>query len=69
MLFTFNIGDIVGIDGVIFFTKTNELSIKANDIKLLSKSIRPLPNMKEKDGKVFFNFDDKEHRYRKRYSR
>ena len=62
-----DIGDIVGIDGIIFFTKTNELSIKANDIKLLSKSIRPLPNMKEKDGKVFFNFDDKEHRYRKRY--
>ena len=62
-----DIGDIIGVEGSVFFTKTNELSIKAINIKLLSKSIRPLPNMKEKDGKVFFSFDDKEHRYRKRY--
>jgi len=62
-----DIGDIVGLSGTTFFTKTNELSIKAKDIKILSKSIRPLPNMKEKDGKVFFAFEDKEHRYRKRY--
>ena len=62
-----DMGDIVGIEGKIFFTKTNELSINVNDLTLLSKSIRPLPNMKEKDGKIFFSFDDKEHRYRKRY--
>jgi lysyl-tRNA synthetase class 2 len=62
-----DIGDIVGITGNVFYTKTNELSIKAKDIVLLSKNLHPLPNMKEKDGKLFFSFDDKEHRYRKRY--
>tara|TARA_B110001454_G_scaffold95850_1_gene90885 strand:+ start:1570 stop:3057 length:1488 start_codon:yes stop_codon:yes gene_type:complete len=62
-----DIGDIVGIIGNVFYTKTNELSIKAKDIVLLSKNLHPLPNMKEKDGKLFFSFDDKEHRYRKRY--
>ena len=62
-----DIGDIIGIEGKVFYTKTKELSIKVSDITLLSKSIRPLPNMKEKDGKVFFSFDDKEQRYRKRY--
>jgi lysyl-tRNA synthetase class 2 len=62
-----DIGDIVGIEGKVFYTKTEELSIKVSSITLLSKSIRPLPNMKEKDGKVFFSFDDKEQRYRKRY--
>ena len=62
-----DIGDIVGTKGIVFYTKTKELSIKTSDITLLSKSVRPLPNMKEKDGKVFFSFDDKEQRYRKRY--
>ena len=62
-----DLGDIVGIEGELFYTKTNELSIKANNLILLSKSLRPLPNLKEKDGKVFFSFDDKELRYRKRY--
>ena len=62
-----DLGDIVGVHGQIFFTKTKELSIKASEIVLLSKNIRPLPNMKEKNGKTFFSFEDKEHRYRKRY--
>ena len=62
-----DIGDIVGIKGVLFYTKTNELSIKAVSLSLLSKNLYPLPNMKEKDNKLFFSFDDKEHRYRKRY--
>ena len=62
-----DIGDIVGTLGELFFTKTNELSIKSKEITILSKAIRPLPNLKEKDGKVFFTFDDKEQRYRKRY--
>ena len=62
-----DLGDIVGIEGQLFYTKTNELSIKADNVTLLSKSLRPLPNLKEKDGKVFFSFDDKELRYRKRY--
>ena len=62
-----DIGDIVGIKGVLFYTKTKELSIKALSLSLLSKNLHPLPNMKEKDNKLFFSFDDKEHRYRKRY--
>ena len=62
-----DIGDIVGIKGSVFYTKTEELSIKANKVELLSKNLHPLPNMKEKDGELFFSFDDKEQRYRKRY--
>ncbi|MAZ61449.1 MAG: lysine--tRNA ligase [Candidatus Marinimicrobia bacterium] len=62
-----DIGDIVGIKGSVFYTKTQELSIKANKVELLSKNLHPLPNMKEKDGELFFSFDDKEQRYRKRY--
>ena len=62
-----DLGDIIGVKGVSFYTKTKELSIKSISITLLSKNIYPLPNMKEKDGETFFSFDDKEHRYRKRY--
>ena len=62
-----DIGDIVGCKGELFYTKTKELSIRVKSFTLLAKSIRPLPNLKEKDGKVFFSFDDKETRYRKRY--
>ncbi len=62
-----DIGDIVGCNGEVFYTKTKELSIKVNKYIMLSKSIRPLPNLKEKDGKVFFSFDDKEQRYRNRH--
>ena len=51
----------------LFRTKTNQLSLKVSDFKLLSKSIRPLPNIKEKDGKLFFAFEDKENRYRYRH--
>ena len=62
-----DLGDIIGVKGVSFHTKTKELSIKSISITLLSKNIYPLPNMKEKDGETFFSFEDKEHRYRKRY--
>ena len=62
-----DIGDIVGIAGNLFCTKTKELSIRCTSITILSKSIRPLPNIKEKDGELFFNFDDKELRYRNRH--
>ena len=62
-----DIGDFIGIKGELFYTKTNELSIKVEDLTLLAKSIRPLPNLKEKDGKTFFAFDDKELRYRNRH--
>ena len=61
-----DLGDIVGCSGKIFITKSEELSIKADDIQLLTKNIRPLPNLKEKEGNVFNAFDDKELRYRHR---
>ena len=62
-----DIGDFIGVTGNIFYTKTKELSVNASDMIVLCKSIRPLPNLKEKDGKVFFKFDDKELRYRNRH--
>ncbi len=62
-----DIGDIVGIKGHIFQTQTGEVSVWANELVILSKSIRPLPIVKEKDGKVFDAFTDPEQRYRQRY--
>lgn len=62
-----DIGDIVGIKGFVFVTKTGELSIHAKELKLLSKSLRPLPIVKEKEGQVFDAFSDPEQRYRMRY--
>jgi len=61
-----DLGDIVGCTGELFITKMGELSIKADNIHLLSKNIRPLPNMKEKEGESFNAFEDKELRYRHR---
>ncbi len=62
-----DIGDIVGIKGKVFKTKTKEISINCSELSLLSKSIRPLPGNKEKNGEVFHGFSDKEQRYRHRY--
>ena len=62
-----DIGDIIGISGTLFRPRTDQLSINVKSIDLLSKSIRPLPNMKEKDGHMYFSFDDKENRYRYRH--
>lgn len=62
-----DIGDIVGVKGFAFTTKTGELSVHAQELKLLSKSLRPLPIVKEKDGQVFDAFTDPEQRYRQRY--
>ena len=62
-----DIGDIVGIFGEVFLTKTEELSVRASYLTILSKNIRPLPNLKEKDGETFFAFNDKELRYRNRH--
>ncbi|MEE4196396.1 MAG: lysine--tRNA ligase [Bacteroidales bacterium] len=62
-----DIGDIVGIKGNVFITKVGETSINANELKLLSKSIKPLPVVKEKDGKVYDAFSDAEQRYRQRH--
>ena len=62
-----DIGDIVGIKGEMFYTKTNEYTIRSHGLSLLSKSIRPLPNLKEKEGEAFNAFEDKELRYRNRH--
>jgi lysyl-tRNA synthetase class 2 len=62
-----DIGDIVGITGDTFVTKMGELSVRANQFTILSKSIKPLPIVKEKDGKVYDAFTDPELRYRQRY--
>ena len=62
-----DIGDFVGIKGLVFTTKTGEISIKASIITILAKSIRPLPIVKEKDGTTYDAFSDKEQRYRNRH--
>jgi len=66
-----DIGDIVGVKGFSFRTKTGEISVHAESLELLTKSLRPIPVAKEKevDGeKVIFDaFSDKEMRYRQRY--
>ena len=63
----FDIGDFVGICGQVFRTKTKEISIRASQIILLAKSIRPLPIVKEKDGVVYDSFVDVEQRFRNRH--
>jgi lysyl-tRNA synthetase, class II len=63
----FDIGDIVGIQGRAFTTRTGEPSVEATAIELLAKNLLPLPSAKEKDGQVFDEFSDKEQRYRQRY--
>ena len=62
-----DLGDIIGISGDLFITKMGELTIKASGLEILSKNIRPLPNLKEKDGEAFNAFEDKELRYRHRH--
>lgn len=62
-----DIGDIVGIEGFVFITQTGELSVHAQKLTLLSKSLRPLPIVKEKEGQTFDAFTDPEARYRMRY--
>ena len=62
-----DIGDIVGIKGFAFITKTGQLSVHAKELTLLSKSLRVLPIVKEKDGEVFDAFSDPELKYRQRY--
>ncbi|MBQ2247244.1 MAG: lysine--tRNA ligase [Tidjanibacter sp.] len=62
-----DIGDIIGVRGFAFITQTGELSVHCKEFTILSKSIRPLPIVKEKDGQVFDAFTDPEQRYRQRY--
>ena len=62
-----DIGDFIGVKGYVFTTQTGEITIHAKEIKLLSKSLRPLPIVKEKEGHVFDAFTDAQQRYRMRY--
>ena len=62
-----DIGDIVGIEGFVFRTQMGEITVHAKSIKMLSKSLRPLPIVKMKDGKAYDAFEDPELRYRQRY--
>ena len=62
-----DIGDIVGVTGFVFITKMGEVSIHVKSFTMLSKSLRPLPVVKEKDGKTYDAFTDPEQRYRQRY--
>lgn len=62
-----DLGDFVGVKGFVFRTKTGEISVHAEELTLLAKSLKPLPMPKEKDGEVFDAFSDPELRYRRRY--
>jgi len=62
-----DIGDFVGVEGFVFRTQTGEISVHAQSLKVLSKSLRPLPVVKVKDGVTYDAFDDPELRYRRRY--
>ena len=62
-----DIGDFVGIEGKVFKTKTDALTIKVSHLTILSKNIKPIPDVKEKDGEKYNLVSDKEFRYRKRF--
>jgi lysyl-tRNA synthetase, class II len=63
-----DIGDIIGITGTVFITKVGEISVKVKELKVLTKSLRPLPLPKvDADGNVHDAFTDPEKRYRQRY--
>ncbi len=62
-----DLGDIVGVKGFVFRTQTGEISVHAQELTLLAKSLKPLPIVKEKDGQTYDAFEDPELRYRQRY--
>lgn len=62
-----DLGDFIGVKGFVFRTQTGEISVHAQELKVLAKSLKPLPIVKEKDGEVYDSFDDPELRYRQRY--
>ncbi|MDR0815776.1 MAG: lysine--tRNA ligase [Bacteroidales bacterium] len=62
-----DIGDIIGVKGYVFVTQMGETSVHVRELTVLSKSLRVLPIVKEKDGQVFDAFTDPEQRYRMRY--
>ena len=63
-----DIGDIIGVKGYVFITKTGETSVHVKELTLLSKSLRPLPIVKEAEGQTFDAVTDPEFRYRQRYA-
>ena len=63
-----DLGDFIGIEGELFTTQVGEKTVMVKDFKLLSKSLKPLPIPKQKDGKVYDAFTDPELRYRQRYA-
>lgn len=65
---TLDIGDIIGVRGYVFTTKTGETSVHVQTLTLLSKSLKPLPIVKEKEGETFDAVTDPEFRYRQRYA-
>jgi lysyl-tRNA synthetase, class II len=67
VLHLLDIGDMIGVRGDIFRTKTGEVSVRVKELVLLAKALRPLPVVKEKDGEVFDAFGDPELRHRQRY--
>jgi len=62
-----DIGDFIGVKGYVFITKMGEITIHITEFTVLSKSLRPLPIVKEKDGKVYDAFTDPDQRFRQRY--
>ena len=62
-----DIGDFIGVKGYVFRTQTGEISVRAQSLTILAKSLRPLPIVKMKDGVVYDKFNDPELRYRQRY--
>jgi len=62
-----DIGDIIGIRGNVFKTQMGEISVNVKEFKVLTKTVRPLPIVKEKDGKTYDAFTDPDQRYRQRY--
>lgn len=63
-----DIGDIIGVKGFVFTTKTGEISVHVKELTLLCKSLRPLPIVKEAEGQVFDAVTDPEFKYRQRYA-
>jgi lysyl-tRNA synthetase class 2 len=63
-----DLGDIIGVKGYVFVTKTGETSVHVKELTLLSKALRPIPIIKEKEGETFDAVTDPEFRYRQRYA-
>jgi len=63
-----DLGDIIGVKGYVFITKTGEISVHVKELTLLSKALRPIPIIKEKEGETFDAVTDPEFRYRQRYA-